>query len=187
MPAPNHIAPDKLVRLIGLPTAPVVVDLRDEAASARDPRFIPGARRVSPERVAGGQSVVLVCEDGGAVSQAAAFDLDAPGVHWSHRGERCTFDLMVDAFGLAGFGALEHLRVIVRGADTARLDLAPEAAGLLALSLGLSRVHADDNAQLEAGMGLYDALYRWARDARAETHDWRSHGAAAGERAGAKA
>ena len=61
---------------------------------------------------------------------------------------------------------------IVRGADTARLHLAPECAGLLAASLGLSRMHRDDLAQLDAGMALYDAFYRWARDATEETHNW---------------
>ena len=60
----------------------------------------------------------------------------------------------------------------MRGADTARLDLAPEAPGLLAASLGLSRMYADDLAQLEAGMALYDAFYRWCRDATDETHNW---------------
>ena len=60
----------------------------------------------------------------------------------------------------------------MRGADTARHDLAPEAAGLLAASLGLSRMYADDLAQLEAGLALYDAFYRWARDASEETHNW---------------
>ena len=72
-----------------------------------------------------------------------------------------------------------RLATIVRGADTARLDLAPEAPGLLAASLGLSRMYADDLAQLEAGMALYDAFYRWCRDATEETHNWpaRSRGA----------
>ena len=62
--------------------------------------------------------------------------------------------------------------MIVRGADTARMDLAPQAAGLLAASLGLSRMYADDLEQLEAGMLVYDALYRWSRDATDETHNW---------------
>jgi len=60
----------------------------------------------------------------------------------------------------------------VRGADTNRHDLAPEAAGLLAASLGLSRMYRDDLEQLEAGMLLYDAFYRWARDATDEGHAW---------------
>ena len=106
---------------------------------------------------------------------ATPFDVAHDSVFWSHRGERCTFDLMVETFGLATFPALDHLATIVRGADTARPDIVPEAAGLLAISLGLSRVHADDLEQLEAGMAIYDALYRWCRDARSETHDWTSH------------
>ena len=101
----------------------------------------------------------------------APFDIE--GAHWSHRGERCTFDVMIDEFGLAS-DALERLAVIVRGADTSRHDLAQEAAGLLAASLGLSRMYSDDLEQLEAGMILYDAFYRWARDATEETHNWPS-------------
>jgi rhodanese-related sulfurtransferase len=104
---------------------------------------------------------------------AAPFDVD--GVFWSHRGEACTFDTMIEELGLAGLPALTRLAPIVRGADTARPELAPQAAGLLAASLGLSRMYSDDLAQLDAGMLLYDALYRWCRDAVDETHDWVSH------------
>ncbi len=100
---------------------------------------------------------------------ATPFDME--GVFWSHRGKTCTFDLMLDEFGLRS-DALDRLAVIVRGADTAALDLAPQAAGLLAASLGLSRMYRDDLTQLEAAMTLYDAFYRWARDAVGETHDW---------------
>jgi rhodanese-related sulfurtransferase len=101
---------------------------------------------------------------------ATPFDIE--DVFWSHRGELCTFDVMIEAFGLAGDAALTRLATIVRGADTARPDLAPQAAGLLAASLGLSRMYRDDLAQLEAGLALYDAFYRWCRDAVAETHNW---------------
>lgn len=101
----------------------------------------------------------------------AAFDIDDPGAFWSHRGELCTFDVMVEELGLAT-PPLLHLATLVRGADTGRPDLAPEAAGLLAASLGLSRIYADDLAQLDAGMHLYDAFYRWCRDATEETHNW---------------
>jgi rhodanese-related sulfurtransferase len=101
--------------------------------------------------------------------QATPFDIE--NVSWSHRGERCTFDVMVEEFGLST-APLERLATIVRAADTARPELAPEAAGLLAASLGLSRMYADDLAQLEAGMLLYDAFYRWCRDATGETHNW---------------
>jgi rhodanese-related sulfurtransferase len=100
---------------------------------------------------------------------ATPFDIE--GVFWSHRGDKCTFDLMVSEFGLTS-EPLSTIATIVRGADTDRLDLAPEAAGLLAISLGLSRLHSDDLEQLEAGLVVYDALYRWARDATDETHNW---------------
>ena len=102
---------------------------------------------------------------------ATPFDIEGEGIFWSHRGELCTFDVMVEEFGLAT-GPLSRLATIVRGADTARLDLAPEAPGLLAASLGLSRMYSDDLAQLAAGMALYDAFYRWCRDAVDETHNW---------------
>ncbi|MBY0331325.1 MAG: sulfurtransferase/chromate resistance protein [Acetobacteraceae bacterium] len=106
--------------------------------------------------------------------RATPFDIE--DCHWSHRGERCTFDVMLEEWGLAADPALARLAPIVRGADTARPELAPQAAGLLAASLGLSRMHRDDLAQLDAGMGLYDAFYRWCRDAVAETHNWPTPG-----------
>lgn len=109
---------------------------------------------------------------------ATPFDIE--GVSWSHRGERCSFDVMVELFGL-GTGSLLRLATIVRGADTGRPELAPESAGLLAASLGLSQMHGDDLAQLEAGLALYDAFYIWARDAAAETHNWPAARQAAGE------
>jgi len=100
---------------------------------------------------------------------AAPFDIE--NTFWSHRGERCTFDIMIEEFGLA-MPALLRLATMVRAADTARLDLCPEAHGLLAASLGLSRMYDDDLEQLEAGIALYDAFYRWCRDATNETHNW---------------
>jgi rhodanese-related sulfurtransferase len=273
MPAINTISADKLFRLIGLPHAPALIDVRGEEAFAADPRLIPGARRRAAEEVANwasglnGRSVVVTCHHGLELSQgvaaflrhegiraealeagaagwagaglpmvpetklpprdakgrtlwvtrarpkvdriacpwlirrfvdpeavflfvspaevqavarrfgAAAFDIEGEGVAWSHRGDLCTFDVMVEELGLAGFEALTRLAVIVRGADTARPELAPQAAGLLAASLGLSRMHAEDLEQLDAGMILYDAFYRWCRDATDETHDWVSHSA----------
>lgn len=96
---------------------------------------------------------------------------DIEGVFWSHRGERCSFDTMLEEFALTT-PALKKVAEIVRGADTARLDLAPEAAGLLAISLGFSRMYRDDLEQLTAAMAIYDGLYRWARDASDETHTW---------------
>lgn len=102
---------------------------------------------------------------------AVPFDIE--GVFWSHRGESCTFDTMLAEFGLKS-EALDRLAMSVRGADTARLDLAPQAPGFLAASLGLSQLFDDDLAQLEAGMTLYDAMYLWCRDASGETHNWPS-------------
>jgi rhodanese-related sulfurtransferase len=110
--------------------------------------------------------------DVGAVAErtgGAPFDID--GVFWSHRGDRCTFDTMIQEFGLES-PALDRLATIIRGADTARLDLAPQSAGLLAASLGLSRMYRDDLEQLDATMPLYDAFYRWCRDAVDEPHTW---------------
>ena len=271
MPAINIISAEKLFRLIGLPHAPAIVDVRGDEAFASDPRLIPGASRRASSNVAQwsaeltGRSAVVTCHHGLELSQgvaallrhegipaevleggaagwagaglpmvpecklphrdpqgrslwvtrarpkvdriacpwlirrfvdpnavilfvsppevqavaerfaAAPFDIEGEGVIWSHRGELCTFDVMVDELGLAGFEALNRLAVIVRGADTDRTEIAPQAAGLLAASLGLSRMHADDLEQLEAGMTLYDAFYRWCRDAVEETHDWVSH------------
>lgn len=100
---------------------------------------------------------------------ATPFDIE--DVFWSHRGPLCTFDVMVEEFGLIG-PAMDRLATIVRGADTDRHDLAPQAAGLLAASLGLSRMFRDDLTQLEAGLLLYDAFYRWSRDAVDEGHTW---------------
>jgi rhodanese-related sulfurtransferase len=101
--------------------------------------------------------------------QFGATPFDVEGTFWSHRADACTFDVMLDKFGLRS-DALDRLATIVRAADTARIDLAPQAAGLLAASLGFSRMYRDDLAQLDATMSLYDAFYRWARDATGETH-----------------
>lgn len=106
---------------------------------------------------------------------ATPFDVEGDGILWSHRGELCTFDVMVQDFGLSNYKPLARLARIVRDADTGHLESAPEASGLLAASLGLSRMFADDIEQLEAGMLLYDAFYRWCRDAVDEVHNWASH------------
>ena len=269
MPAPNSINLDKLARLVGTSTGPVVIDVRNPEDFAANPRLVPGAVRRSYTNVSDwaselkGRSAVVVCHtgsklsngvaawlrhegvaadilEGGATAWAAAdqpmvredklpprnqdgrtvwvtrarpkidriacpwlirrfvdpnavflfvapsevtgvadrfnaVPFDVEDVFWSHRGELCTFDVMVEELGLSGNLALERLALIVRGADTARPEIAPQAAGLLAISLGLSRMYADDLEQLEAGMLVYDALYRWCRDAVDETHDWVSH------------
>ena len=98
-----------------------------------------------------------------------AFDVE--DVFWSHRDELCTFDVMVKEFGLTT-KPLNQLATIVRAADTNEPGLAAESKGLLAASLGLSRMFSDDLEQLDAGCLLYDAFYRWCRDATDETHDW---------------
>lgn len=104
---------------------------------------------------------------------AIAFDI--PGAPVSHEGEKCSFDALLAGFDLRD-AALDVLATIVRAADTDRLELAPQSAGMLALSLGLSRLHGDDDhAMLEAAMPMYDALYAWCRDhvaARVEPHNW---------------
>ena len=265
MSAPNMISPDKLVRLVGTPAAPVIFDVRTQEDFEADPLLIPASTRRSHTNAAEwtkdfmGRGVVAVCHHGGKLShgtaawlrhhgaeaqsledgfegwkkaglplvpaskipprdaqgrtvwvtrarpkidriacpwlirrfidmdavflfvapsevamvadrfKATAFDIE--DTFWSHRGDSCTFDTMIEEWGLAG-EALSRLATIVRGADTARLDLAPEAPGLLAVSLGLSRMFADDLEQLEAGITLYDAFYRWCRDATDETHNW---------------
>ncbi|MDF0540711.1 chromate resistance protein [Sphingobium sp. H39-3-25] len=271
MPALNTISVDKLVRLIGTPTAPIIIDVRTHEDFAADARLIPGAVHrpwadiVSWAADYRGKPVVVICSNGNQLSQGAAawlrqegadaealdgglkawsdgghplvpesalpkrdakgrtvwvtrarpkvdriacpwlirrfvdpnavflfvapgdvvgvaerydaapFDIEADGITWSHEGERCTFDVMLDGLGLSSVKPLAHLAMIVRGADTGRPDISPEAAGLVAMSLGLSRMYADDLEQLDAGMLLYDALYRWCRDATGETHDWVSH------------
>jgi rhodanese-related sulfurtransferase len=265
MSSVNSIACEKLVRLLGTPKCPALIDVRADDDFAADPRLVPGSVRRSSDAIGDwaaefrGRSVVVICHKGlklshgvaaflreaGASAEVlqdgfagwvrtglslvatgklpprnaqgrtlwvtrerpkidriacpwlvrrfvdpnalflfvspsevlavaeqfggAAFDIE--GVFWSHRGEACTLDVMIEEFGLAS-PALLRLAAIVRGADTARLDLAPEAPGLLAASLGLSRMYADDLEQLEAGMTLYDAFYRWSRDATGETQNW---------------
>lgn len=99
---------------------------------------------------------------------------DVPGVEFTHRGERCSFDAFMEEFGLQD-EALSRLALIVRGADTGRLDLAPECAGLLAISLGLGYNFGDDLVLLEKGFLVYDALYAACRSqasGRGERHNW---------------
>ena len=263
MPSPTEIAVTQLSRILGLPDAPALLDMRPAAEFAADPFLLPTARHLDPEAAPGwarayaGRRVVAYCGDGGPVGHGAAawlrdagaaaetlqgglkawraagqpllrsaalparnaegrtvwvtrarpkvvrvacpwlirrfvdpgaaflfvapaevaavaarfeatpFDAGAGG--WDDRGDLCTFDTMLEGFGLAT-EPLSRLAAIVRGADTGRPDLAPQSAGLLAVSLGLSRTHRDDLAQLEAAMPLYDALYRWCRDGADETH-----------------
>ena len=108
------------------------------------------------------------------LAQAAATGAtpyDIPGVEMSHVGEQCSFDAFIAKYHLDD-PALDRLATIVRGADTARLDLAPQSAGLYAISLGLSRLMADDHALLRHGLVMYEALYAWCREGQQETHQW---------------
>jgi hypothetical protein len=106
-----------------------------------------------------------------AARERGAIPYDVPDVEFSHVGELCSFDAFLRKYALDD-PALAELAVIVRGADTARPDLAPQCAGLLAISLGLSQVFHDDHEMLRHGMVVYDALYAWCRHARGETHSW---------------
>jgi rhodanese-related sulfurtransferase len=104
-------------------------------------------------------------------AERSAEPYDIPDVRLSHEGERCSFDAFLRAYRLTD-PALGELALIVRGADTGRLDLAPQCAGLAALSLGLSRVYRDDHEMLAHGMVMYDALYAWCKEGKDEVHTW---------------
>lgn len=103
--------------------------------------------------------------------EQSAVPYDVPDVAITHDGDLCSFDAFLKIYRLTD-PALVQLATIVRGADTGRLELAPEACGLLAISLGLSRNCSDDHEMLKHGMVVYDALYAWCRDGRDETHTW---------------
>lgn len=104
-------------------------------------------------------------------AESGAIPYDIPGVELSHEGELCSFDAFLKKYALND-PALQQLAVIVRGADTAHLDLTPQSAGLYALSLGLSQNFADDHEMLTHGLVMYDALYAWCKDCQAESHNW---------------
>jgi rhodanese-related sulfurtransferase len=106
-----------------------------------------------------------------AAKERDATPYDIPDVHFSHDGGRCSFDAFLAHYRLAD-PALARLALVVRGADTAHLDLAPQAAGLAAISLGLSRNFADDHEMLRHGMVMYDALYAWCKEGQEEIHTW---------------
>lgn len=111
------------------------------------------------------QDVNLVAEK----FDAEPFDIE--GVRFSHRGSCCSFDAVLSEFKFRS-PALDRMAAIIRAADTDTHEQSPQAAGLLAISIGLSRMFKDDIAQLRAGLPIYDALYRWARDGFSETHEW---------------
>ncbi len=103
--------------------------------------------------------------------KTGAIPYDIPDVEFSHVGELCSFDAFLKKYNLTE-PALQQLAEIVRGADTSRLDLAPQSAGLYAISLGLSKSYSDDQEMLKHGMVIYDALYAWCIDCQKETHNW---------------
>jgi hypothetical protein len=103
--------------------------------------------------------------------ETGATPYDVPDVELSHVGDLCSFDAFLSKYRLDD-PALQRLATIVRGADTSRLDLTPQSAGLFAISLGLSANFADDHEMLGHGMVMYDALYAWCRDRQGETHNW---------------
>jgi hypothetical protein len=100
-----------------------------------------------------------------------AIPYDIPGAEYSHYGEECSFDYFIRKYDMKD-PALHQIAVIVRGADTDRFDLAPQAAGLWAISAGLSLNYENDLMQLDIGMKIYDALYSWAKYGQAEKHTW---------------
>ena len=104
-------------------------------------------------------------------AETGATPYDIPGVELTHEGEFCSFDTFMKKYRLDD-PALKQLALIVRGADTSRLDLTPQSPGLLAISLGLKAVIADDHEVLRFGMVMYDALYAWIRSAQGESHNW---------------
>lgn len=101
-----------------------------------------------------------------------AIPYDIPGAEYSHYGEECTFDFILRKHDLED-EAIKLIATIVRGADTHKFDLADQAAGLWAISAGLSYNYQDDHEQLDIGMKIYDALYSWAKYVQDEKHNWK--------------
>ena len=104
-------------------------------------------------------------------AESNAIPYDIPGAEYSHYGEECTFDYIIKKHQLTD-PALQELSIIVRGADTDRFDMAPQSAGLWAISAGLSYNYKNDHEMLETGMKIYDALYSWAKYVQQEKHTW---------------
>jgi hypothetical protein len=104
-------------------------------------------------------------------NQLDAIPYDIPGAEYSHYGDECTFDFIIKKHQLSD-PHLKQLATIIRGADTDRFQLAPQAAGLWAISAGLSHNYTNDHEMLAIGMKLYDALYSWVKYVQQETHNW---------------
>lgn len=196
------ISPAALTRSLPANAAPLLIDVRREPVFLESPALIRGALRRDPDQVAHwartlprARDVVVYCVHGHQVSQDAARALVSAGIRaryreggieaWRgnggatvakpvgvHVGERCSFDAFVERYRLGNDPAMRQLAAIVRGADTDRLGLAPQSAGLLALSSGLSRLYPDDLAMLEQGMVMYDALYAWCCDGNDGAQTW---------------
>ena len=109
--------------------------------------------------------VLKIAEETGAIPY------DIPDVEFSHVGELCSFDAFLKKYELTD-PALQQLAMIVRGADTSKLELTPQSAGLYAISLGLSKTFSDDHVMLKYGMVIYDALYAWCKECQNESHNW---------------
>jgi hypothetical protein len=103
--------------------------------------------------------------------QIGATPFDIPGVELTHVGELCSFDAFIEKYQIDDLG-VSRLAVIVRAADTSRLDLAPQSAALYAISLGLSATFSDDHEMLRHGLVMYDALYAWCKSLQHESHRW---------------
>lgn len=100
-----------------------------------------------------------------------AIPYDILGAEYTHEGDKCTFDYIIKKHNLVDT-ALLQIAEIVRGADTNSFHLAPQSAGLWAISAGLSYNYKDDYAMLQIGMKIYDALYAWAKYVQTERHNW---------------
>jgi hypothetical protein len=107
----------------------------------------------------------------GEAQRLNAIPYDIPGAEYSHYGEECTFEYIVKKHAIKDDAVLQ-IALIVRGADTDCFDLAPQSAGLWAISAGLSYNYKDDHEMLAIGIKMYDALYSWAKYVQQEKHNW---------------
>jgi hypothetical protein len=105
-------------------------------------------------------------------SKIDAIPYDIAGAEYSHYGDQCSFDYFVSKHHITDPSVLE-IATIVRAADTDRFEMAPQAAGLWAISAGLSHTTSDDHQMLEVGLKVYDALYAWAKYLQKEKHVWK--------------
>ena len=151
---------------------PSPVSLQQDADYSRESRAAIGAHHLCSGLWVVGRGYKRTPDEVLArAKETGATPFDVEGVELSHEGPLCSFDAFLAKYELKD-PALGDLATIVRGADTARLDLAPQCAGLLAISLGLSQLYEDDHEQLQHGFVVYDALYAWLTKARGETHTW---------------